>query len=320
MLATRVKEPFARQGMGLRAEVRRVADRRDPAEGAASTLATRKGFDLAEEQPEIVRAVEELPGGDLVGGRRARRPRRARRLELPAPPGAERAGSEEAPCLVLFDCLEENGVSPRVAPALASARRARGARRDVTRAPPLALAERLGADGVAAFERAVKKGWEGVVGKDLSSPLRARPAVAALAEGQGAARVRVRRSAGFTLPSGPRPHFGALLVGSLRRGSLRYCGSVGTGFSDAGAPPAPREAPAAPAGRLPVPARPARGEGRVWVAPKLVAQVAYAEWTGDAEAPPALVPRPEEGQEAEGVRLGGEGKIPRRVTALRGRS
>jgi bifunctional non-homologous end joining protein LigD len=127
----------------------------------------------------------------------------------------------------------------------------------------------------------VKKGWEGVVGKDLAAGYEA---------GRRSLRwlkVKARREAefvigGFTLPKGSRLHFGALLVGLFERKALRYCGSVGTGFSDEillglleKLQPLQRVAcPFAPV--------PREVKDATWVAPKLVAQVAYQEWTADA--------------------------------------
>ena len=146
--------------------------------------------------------------------------------------------------------------------------------------PPLALAARLGSDGIAAFAKAVKKGWEGVVGKDLAARYEA---------GRRSLRwlkVKARKESefvigGFTLPRGMRLHFGALLVGLYEGKALRYCGSVGTGFSDEvllrlleKLHPLQRDA-------CPFAQVPREVKDATWVAPKLVVEVAYAEWTGD---------------------------------------
>ena len=135
-------------------------------------------------------------------------------------------------------------------------------------------------DGVAAYEKAVKKGWEGVVGKDLSAPYE---------PGRRTLRwlkVKVRRESefvvgGFTLPSDPRPHFGALLVGLYEGRSLRYCGSVGTGFSDAVLLPLLEKLDPLHQDACPFSPVPKEVKDALWVAPQLVARVAYAEWTGD---------------------------------------
>lgn len=277
MLATRVKEPFTRRGWVFEPKYdgwRLVAIRR---KGRVS-LATRRGYDLAEELPEIVKAVEALPGGNLaVDGELVVLDERGiasfQLLQRRNEPDAER------PRLVLFDCLDADGV------ALVS--RPLGERRAVLETlvgtppdPPLALAERLGADGAAAFAKAVKSGWEGVVGKDLSSPYE---------PGRRSLRwlkVKARSEAEFVIGGvssgrGSRSQFGALLVGLYEGKALRYCGSVGTGFSELAIIrllerllPLRRDAcPFSPA--------PHDVKDAAWVAPKLVARVAYAEWTGD---------------------------------------
>jgi bifunctional non-homologous end joining protein LigD len=126
----------------------------------------------------------------------------------------------------------------------------------------------------------VKKGWEGVVGKDLSSTYE---------PGRRSLRwlkVKARSEAefvigGVTAGKGSRAQFGALLVGLWEGKALRFCGSVGTGFSDltiinlleALGPLQQDACPFAPV--------PREVKDAAWVAPKLVARVAYAEWTGD---------------------------------------
>jgi bifunctional non-homologous end joining protein LigD len=277
MLATRVKEPFTRRGWVFEPKYdgwRIVAIRRK----GRVTLATRRGFDLAEELPEIVKAIEALPGGNLaVDGELVVLDERGvasfQLLQQRNEPGAKR------PILVLFDCLDADGVTLVSRPL--------GERRAVLETlvgqpprPPLALAERLGTDGPAAFARAVKKGWEGVVGKDLSSPYE---------PGRRTLRwlkVKVRRESefvigGFTLPGEPRPHFGALLVGLYEGRVLRFCGSVGTGFSDAVLLPLLEKLDPLHRDACPFTPLPKEVKDALWVAPKLVAQVAFAEWTGD---------------------------------------
>ncbi len=277
MLATRVDAPFSRPGWVFEPKYdgwRVIATRR----GRTVALSTRGGLDLAAEQPEIVRALAALPGGDLaVDGELvvldARGVSSFRLLQERNEPGAKR------PVLVLFDCLEADGVS-LVAHPLGDRRAALEMLVGKRPHPPLALAGRLGEDGVAAFAAAKKKGWEGVVGKDLAARYEA---------GRRSLRwlkVKARRESefvigGFTLPKGSRLHFGALLVGLYERKRLRYCGSVGTGFSE--------EVLLRLLGRLqplqteacPFTPVPREVRDAAWVAPKLVAQVAYAEWTGD---------------------------------------
>jgi bifunctional non-homologous end joining protein LigD len=277
MLATAVKEPFSRRGWIFEPKYdgwRVVASRRKE----RVVLATRGGLDLSAEQPEIARAVAALPGGDLAvdGEMIVLDPHGVssfRLLQQRNEPGARR------PVLVLFDCLEADGVS-LVARPLSERRAALEVLLGPKPRAPLALAERLGADGEAAFAKAVRKGWEGVVGKDLAARYEA---------GRRSLRwlkVKARREAefvigGFTLPKGSRLHFGAVLVGLFDGKSLRYCGSVGTGFSDEVLLGLLEKLHPLQSDACPFTPVPREVKDAVWVKPSLVAQVAFAEWTGD---------------------------------------
>jgi bifunctional non-homologous end joining protein LigD len=277
MLATAVKEPFSRRGWVFEPKYdgwRVVASRRKE----RVVLATRGGLDLSAEQPEIARAVAALPGGDLaVDGEMivldSHGVSSFRLLQQRNEPGARR------PVLVLFDCLEADGVS-LVARPLSERRAALETLLGPKARAPLALAERLGADGEAAFAKAVRKGWEGVVGKDLAARYEA---------GRRSLRwlkVKARREGefvigGFTLPKGSRLHFGAVLVGLFDGKSLRYCGSVGTGFSDEVLLGLLEKLHPLQSDACPFTPVPREVKDAVWVKPSLVAQVAFAEWTGD---------------------------------------
>jgi bifunctional non-homologous end joining protein LigD len=277
MLATPVEAPFTRAGWVFEPKYdgwRVVASRR----GGRVALTTRGGLDLAAAEPGIAAAVAALPGGDLVlDGEMVVLDGNGvssfRLLQERHEPGAK------PPLLVLFDCLEADGV-PLLSLPLSGRRAALVTLVGKRPRKPLALAERLGSDGVAAFEKAVRLGWEGVVGKDLAA--RYDPGRRSLRW----LKVKARREGefvigGFTLPKGASPRFGALLVGLRERGALRYCGSVGTGFSEETLlalleklHPLQRETcPFAPVPRA--------VKDATWVAPKLVARVAFAEWTGE---------------------------------------
>jgi bifunctional non-homologous end joining protein LigD len=175
----------------------------------------------------------------------------------------------------VFDCLYVDGRDLRQAP-LRERRAALEAAIDDT--PHLLPARRLAKDGFAAYRVAQRKGYEGVVGKDDSAPY---------IEGRSTKwlKVKVRREeefviGGYTPPGGSRPYFGALLLGAYEGGRLRYVGKVGTGFTQKTLASLhrlfqPLRQPVAPF------VDPPREKGAVWLAPKLVAQIAFQEWTDD---------------------------------------
>jgi len=181
------------------------------------------------------------------------------------------------PSLAVFDCLYRNGRDLRREPL--STRRREAAAALSPRSPRLFLSRRLPSNGLAAYRAARRRGFEGLVAKDEASRYE---------EGRSRAwlKVKVHQEeelvvAGFTPPKGSRRHLGALLLGAYRGRELVFVGKVGTGFDDATL--------AALAKRLRPLARvrsafgnPPREKGAVWVAPKLVAQIAFQEWTADA--------------------------------------
>lgn len=88
---------------------------------------------------------------------------------------------------------------------------------------------------------------------------------------------------GFTEPAGSRSRFGALALAFRDKGALRYAGRVGTGFSektleDVHRRLAPLERDTPPLAKPPTGAD---ARGVHWVEPRLVAEVAFGEWTDE---------------------------------------
>jgi DNA ligase D-like protein (predicted ligase) len=143
----------------------------------------------------------------------------------------------------------------------------------------VALSEVLDGPSRAAYGRACAAGWEGVIAKRADAPYRG-----------GRSRDWLKLKClfeqemvvgGFTEPQRSRVGLGALLVGYYEDGRLRYAGKVGTGFDTETlrelrdrldgleVDDAPFDEPVTP-----------RPKGAHWVRPELVAQLAFAEWTG----------------------------------------
>jgi len=89
---------------------------------------------------------------------------------------------------------------------------------------------------------------------------------------------------GYTEPQGSRVGFGALLLGYHDAdGALVYAGKVGTGFDTATLRSLHQRLSRIERDTPPVTRGQTREPGARWVRPKLVAQVAFSEWTRDGK-------------------------------------
>ena len=185
--------------------------------------------------------------------------------------------SEGRPCL---RCLIASIGMGRICGRLPLSERRTALERAVKPSASLILSARLDADGIAAFEIAKKKGFEGLIAKDLASKYVSGRSPAWL-------KVKVRKEdefviGGFTAPSGARHYFGALLLGVYSRGKLEYVGKVGTGFDEATLKSLYKKfGPLKRAGSSFD--SDVREKDATFIAPKLVAQIGYTEWTGDGK-------------------------------------
>jgi bifunctional non-homologous end joining protein LigD len=277
MLATLAKEivtgpewVYEEKYDGIRAVAYRDGDR--------VRLLSRTGQDLTAGFPAIVDALRALPDPDFVldGELVVFDEKGVSRFQLLQRRGIDR---RTRTMYAVFDCLRSRGKDLLRRPL--EERRKRLLELVPKRAGPLMPSRRLPRDGERAIATAREKGWEGVIAKIATSPYE--PGVRSRAW----LKVKVRGESefvigGYTPPRGSRAEFGALLVGLYDRGKLRYTGKVGTGYTqdtlrELGAKLArlrTHTSPFDPPPRIP---------GAVWVKPRLVAQLAYAEWTADGK-------------------------------------
>ena len=245
-------------------------------------LWSRNELDLTAGFPDIASAVAALPGGDLVldGELVIFDQKGVSRFQL-----LQRRGAGGRSEYAVFDLLERDGASLLKRPlkerrgALEAVLGDRSVRR---------LSRRLGKNGPRAYETARQKQWEGVIAKDETSLYE--PGV----RSRSWLKVKVRKQSefvigGFTAPVGSRAHLGALLIGLYDGTRLRYAGKVGSGYTgeslaDLATRLAPLRSEKSPFADAP------RMNGATWVKPRLVAQIAFAEWTaGDKLRQPVFL-------------------------------
>lgn len=281
MLATLVSEPFNAAGWTYEEKydgIRILAYK----EGSRVQLLSRNAVDRTHSFPGIVGAIQALGSATLVldGEVVLFDKKHVSRFQL-----LQRGGQD--PIYAVFDCLYKQANDLRQQPL--SERRA-ALEEAVLPGKFLLISSVLGSNGMSAYRVAKRKGFEGLVAKDLSSPY---------VEGRSTRwlKVKVHQEdefviGGFTQPAGTRKFFGALLLGAYDSKQLKdrkqiqngkkfqYVGKVGTGFG--------HETLAA-LHRMFVPlirdhayfVDPPRGKGITFLEPKLVAQISYQEWTAD---------------------------------------
>jgi bifunctional non-homologous end joining protein LigD len=274
MLATLVDAPFDRAGWVYEEKydgIRALAHRNK----GEVRLLSRNLIDRTAGFPHVVRALQALPGEDFIlDGELVTLDREGvSRFQLWQQGGAVR--------FAVFDCVMRDGVSLIERPL--HERRAAVEALVPEHDGPLLRARRLSGDGLSAYRLAKQNGWEGIIAKDESAVYEPGK------RSRAWLKIKVRRESelvigGFTPPKRSREELGALMVGLFDDDGehLRYCGKVGTGFStkvirELGA--MLRKLTVASSPFQPVP----KEKGATWVEPKLVAQLAFHEWTEDGK-------------------------------------
>jgi bifunctional non-homologous end joining protein LigD len=248
-------------------------------------LVYRKGSDATAIYPEIARALQELPLGDVVidgevvvldeEGRPSFQ-RLQRRAQQRRTPDVQRSARELPATFCAFDLVAFEGFDLRRLPLV---ERKRLLQRLLPRASALRYVDHIAEHGEAFYDEVGRLELEGLLAKRADSPYQPGRSPHWL-------KLRTKRSSdfvvvGFTEPAGGRSGFGALHVGAFQDGTLLYCGRAGSGFDEAllarlrAQLDGLRRATPACNGPLPV------GREHVWVEPQLVVEVRYLTWTAE---------------------------------------
>ncbi len=256
-------------------------------EGDAVVLRSARGADATTSFPELRTIAESVGGrscvldGEVVAMGDRGAPSFARlqqRMHISDPRLAAERAAEVPVVYMVFDLLELDG---RPTTSLTYVERRRLLEDLVGPGPTVQVPAAFPSGGADLLEAARRQGLEGVVAKRVDS------AYQPGGRSDRWRKVKVRHEqefvvAGWLGGTGVRAHtIGSLVLGCRRDGELAWVGNVGTGFTD-------RELRrlAALLGPLavdacPFPTRPEgpTGSRARWVAPELVVQVAFGEWT-----------------------------------------
>jgi bifunctional non-homologous end joining protein LigD len=313
MLATLAEPPLTQPGLvyepkydGIRALIH--------ISGNDVRIWSRLGNEKTPQFPSVVEALRRwgaalkqpvLVDGELVAldekGRPAGFQRLQGRIHLTGAEDVERVERAQPVALIAFDLLRDGDEDLRGLPLTERRKRleelwraipgSRGTQRtqgtqgtqgtDTTH-QTIRLSEQSPADGRALHARALEEGWEGLIAKEARAPYqsgRRSPAWRKLKLVHQQEFV----VGGWTRPRQTRQFFGALLLGVIENGVLKYVGHTGTGFDGAELQRVwkllePREID-----RSPFSERIKTNEPAHWVRPELVAQVRFTEWTADGK-------------------------------------
>jgi bifunctional non-homologous end joining protein LigD len=296
MLATLVKKPFHQPGWiyeekydGYRILAYKEGDR--------VTLISRNGNDRTATYASVARAVQQLRIRTLLldGEVVAFDSKGISRFQL--------LQEGKASAYAVFDCLYNSGRDLRHEPLEL---RRPTAESVIGKTPVLMISHRLADNGLEAFRFAKRKGYEGIVAKDLSS---------AYIEGRSTKwlKVKVHQEdefviGGFTPPKGSRRYFGALLLGAYEGRNLRYVGKVGTGFKEETLASLYQKFKPLVQSKPPF-VDPPREKDVTYLKPKLVAQISFQEWTADRKLRQPVFLGLRDDKRPEEVRLPAKGTV-----------
>lgn len=148
------------------------------------------------------------------------------------------------------------------------------------RNPIIRYSDHVEETGKKFFDLVAKKGLEGMIAKQASSPYligKRSDYWRKIKYTQGQEVI----IAGYTAPRGSRKYFGALILGVYRGGKLRYTGHAGAGFSEKTLEELYKKMKPLETTQKPFEELVKANAPVTWLKPKLVANVKFSEWTRD---------------------------------------
>ena len=245
--------------------------------GGDAKVYTRSGLDWSDKFPEIVEAARRMEvGSALLDGEIVKADEQGRTSFSALQQAISEGG--RGLTLFLFDALQIEGEDVAALPNIE--RKARLASLLAEGQPPTILyADHIVGAGEKLFDAMCEAGQEGIISKKADSPYRSARTKAWL-------KVKCTLRQEFVIvgwsPSDKKGRaLRALLLAVNEGGKLRYAGKVGTGFSMAVLQDLLDRLTKIETTKAPLEVPRAEARGARWVKPKLVAEIAFAEFTSE---------------------------------------
>lgn len=136
--------------------------------------------------------------------------------------------------------------------------------------------------GIALFQKAKKKGMEGIMAKELHGtyqPGRRSSTWLKVKAFLGQEAV----ICGYTEPRGSRKKFGSLILGVYRDGKISYAGHCGSGFDEVLLHDVFNKLQPIIQKKSPFDSVPKTNEKATWVKPRLICEIKFTQWTDDGQ-------------------------------------
>jgi bifunctional non-homologous end joining protein LigD len=240
-----------------------------------ATAWTRNGKDWSDKFKTLVKAAASLPAGCLIDGE-------AVALDDQGQPSFQllqstlKDGKGANLAFYAFDLLVDRGEDIRKLPNVE--RKARLAALLEAVPPPIVYGDHVIGKGEALFTEVCKQNGEGVISKKADAPYRN-------GRTRNWLKVKCIQRQEFVIvgwsESDKRMGFRSLLLAARERGKLTYVGKVGTGFNARSIDDMMERMRPLETDKPPVEVPRAERRGAHFIEPRLVAEVAFTEFTGD---------------------------------------
>ena len=240
-----------------------------------ATAWTRHGKDWSDKFRALVKAAAHLPAGSLIDGEAVAIGDNGRpSFQLLQSTLKEQRGANLV--FYAFDLLVDRGEDIKRLPNIVRKDRLASLLAGVN--PPVIFGDHVIGRGEDLFREICKQGGEGIVAKKASCPYKG-------VRTRNWLKIKCIERQEFVIvgwsESDKRIGFRSLLLAAKEKGKLTYVGKVGTGFNARLIENLMERMEPLATDKAPVEVPRADRKGAHWIRPKLVAEIAFAEFTGD---------------------------------------